>query len=249
MLISHTTFSGGVTNAGTIGPGGISVVSAAFLSGGGILDSGIVSGGIKVDASSKIVASGGIHTAIAVENTTTFGGGISNAGLISAVNHGVLVQGVSTFTGGVTNSGRIASKSGFGIFVSSAGVFGNSNAGGIRNGGTISGHGGINVDQVAVFVGGITNAGTISAHITDVFLRATAFSGGVVNSGTLISDNGDAAIYVITSTFSGNVVNKGKISAQLDAVIASSFAAFGRPAPAASPMPAPFQRAIPVFMF
>ena len=59
MVISHTTFSGGVTNTGTIGPGGISVISGAFLSGGGILDSGVIVGGIKVDSSSKIVANGG----------------------------------------------------------------------------------------------------------------------------------------------------------------------------------------------
>ena len=53
MVISHTTFSGGVTNAGTIGTGGISVISGAFLSGGGILDTGTILGGIKVDSSSK----------------------------------------------------------------------------------------------------------------------------------------------------------------------------------------------------
>jgi hypothetical protein len=82
MVISHTTFSGGVTNAGTIGTGGISVISGAFLSGGGIFDSGVIVGGIKVDSSSKIVANGGTTTAIAVENTNTFGGGISNAGLL-----------------------------------------------------------------------------------------------------------------------------------------------------------------------
>ena len=55
MVISRATFSGGVTNAGTIGSGGILVESHAFISGGGILDTGIVSGGIKVDSSSKIV--------------------------------------------------------------------------------------------------------------------------------------------------------------------------------------------------
>src|SRR5579859_4514182 len=82
MVISHTTFSGGVTNTGTIGPGGISVVSGAFFSGGGILDTGTIAGGIKIDSSSKIVASGG-NNAIAVENTRTFGGGITNAGTIS----------------------------------------------------------------------------------------------------------------------------------------------------------------------
>ena len=69
MVISHTTFSSGVTNTGTIGAGGITVVSGAFLSGGGILDIGTVVGGIKVDSSSRIVASGATQNAIAVENT------------------------------------------------------------------------------------------------------------------------------------------------------------------------------------
>ena len=80
MVVSHTTFSGGVTNAGTIGAGGISVSSSTFLS-GGIVDTGVISGGIRIDSHSRIVASG--TTAVALENTTTFGGGISNAGTIS----------------------------------------------------------------------------------------------------------------------------------------------------------------------
>jgi hypothetical protein len=168
MVISATTFSSGVTNTGTIGPGGISVISGAFISGGGILDTGTVAGGIKVDSSSKIVASrGGAKNAIAVENTRSFGGGISNAGTLSAASSGVFVSSVSTFTGGITNSGLIA------------------------------GHGGIDVDQIRRFTGGIANAGSISAHVTDVFVRGTVFSGGIVNSGTLISDNGDAASELI----------------------------------------------------
>src|SRR4029077_16304102 len=81
MVVSHTTFSGGVTNTGTIGAGGISVSSSTFLS-GGIVDTGVISGGIRVDGHSRILASSG--TAIAVINATTLGGGISNAGIISA---------------------------------------------------------------------------------------------------------------------------------------------------------------------
>ena len=109
MVISATTFSGGVTNTGTIGPGGISVVSGAFLSGGGILDTGTIGGGIKIDSSSKIVASGGAtQTAVAVENTATFGGGISNAGVISAAIDGILVASISIFSGGIHNNGTIA---------------------------------------------------------------------------------------------------------------------------------------------
>jgi hypothetical protein len=108
MLISHTTFSGDVTNTGTIGAGGISVISGAFLSGGGLFDSGVIVGGIKVDSGSKIVAAD-TENAIAVVNTETFGGGISNAGKITATHHhdGVLVGSVSTFSGGIRNRGTI----------------------------------------------------------------------------------------------------------------------------------------------
>jgi hypothetical protein len=51
LVVSHTTFSGGVTNAGTIGPGGISVSSSTFLS-GGIVDTGVISPWILVLISS-----------------------------------------------------------------------------------------------------------------------------------------------------------------------------------------------------
>src|ERR1700733_9733365 len=81
MVVSHTTFSGGVTNTGTIGPQGIAVISSTLLS-GGLADTGIISGGIKVDAHSRIVGSGG--AAIDVHDTTTFAGGISNAGALAA---------------------------------------------------------------------------------------------------------------------------------------------------------------------
>jgi hypothetical protein len=143
IRVSHTTFSGGVSNTGTIGAGGIVLISGAFISGGGIFDSGIVSGGIKVDSSSKIVASGGATlTVIAIANTNTFGGGISNAGTISAAQSGIQVLGtVTNFAGGVVNNGRIAGGgSQNGIFIGASTA-----SGGIVNcgGGTISAGGGI----------------------------------------------------------------------------------------------------------
>ena len=164
MVISHTTFSGGVTNAGTISSGGISVISGAFLSGGNIFDSGVIIGGIKVDASSRIVASGGTaNTAITVANTATFGGGINNAGKLSAVFNGIFVSSVSVFTGGITNSGTISGgHSHDGIFVSNTSIF----SGGIRNaasGRIAAGDSGIEVKLVTTFTGGISNAGTIPA--------------------------------------------------------------------------------------
>src|SRR5690348_6466263 len=58
MVISATAFSGGVSNVGTIGPHGISVLGATLLS-GGIVDTGIISGGIRIDSHGKIVGSSG----------------------------------------------------------------------------------------------------------------------------------------------------------------------------------------------
>ena len=101
--VHHTTFSGNVTNSGTIGGSGIVVTSSTFLS-GGIIDSGIDSGGISIDSQSKIIAKGAVGagaTGVLVENTTTFGGGISNAGRISAsTGHGILVSNVAVFGAG-----------------------------------------------------------------------------------------------------------------------------------------------------
>ena len=82
MVVSATTFDGSIINTGTIGAGGIAVISSTFLS-GGIRDTGTISGGISVDSHSEIVASGA-NTAIAVESGGTFGGGITNAGILSA---------------------------------------------------------------------------------------------------------------------------------------------------------------------
>jgi hypothetical protein len=52
------SFSGGVTNVGAISPKGIQLESAAFIGGGGILDTGTRAGGIKIDSGSEILASG-----------------------------------------------------------------------------------------------------------------------------------------------------------------------------------------------
>ena len=176
MVISATTFSGGVTNAGTIGPGGVTIISSTFLSGGflnsnvisstrtgigianatingAIVDSGtisatsnlgilvstggVVSGGVAIGSHGKIFAG---KSAVAVEFTPTFGGGISNAGTLSANN---------------------------GIFVTSVEVFGDSSVGGgVTNTGTIAAlSSGILVGEVASFSGGINNRGVISAGI------------------------------------------------------------------------------------
>ena len=143
MVVSHTTFSGGVTNAGTIGTGGISVTSSTFLS-GGIVDTGVISGGIRVDGHSRMLASSG--TAIAVIDTTTLGGGISNAGILSASANAVLVSAVTAFAGGITNSGSISGR--IGINFTAVSSF---------SGGIVNGAGGrIAASDFGIFVSGVT---------------------------------------------------------------------------------------------
>ena len=218
MVISHTTFSGGVTNAGTIGTGGISVISGAFLSGGGILDTGTILGGIKVDSSSKIVASGTTKTAIAVENANTFGGGISNAGTISAGKSGIVAFRDGTFEGGVTNAGMISAGP-FGIIVGQDTIFG----GRISNSGRISaGLAGIIFSRITAFAsstaGGIVNGGTITAGETGInVFAAPTFQGGIDNGGTIKAPNGIrldsvTAFGNASASAGGGITNSGVIS-------------------------------------
>ena len=70
MVISATTFDGGVTNVGTIGSGGISVIDSTFLS-GGILDTGVITGGINIDSRSRIVGSGMARRSSAIRRGVT----------------------------------------------------------------------------------------------------------------------------------------------------------------------------------
>src|SRR5262249_6286258 len=198
-------FSGGVTNTGTIGPGGFSVISGAFISGGELLDTGTIAGGIRVDSSSRIVASGG-NNAIAVENTQTFGGGITNAGTIS---------------------GHRA------ISISNVAIFGGTKAGGgITNRGVISAlETAVLVQGVTSFSGGINNSGTISTgpDITGIEVtEVKVASGGITNSGTIRAGTG-IALYVV-STFAGNITNakSGTISAGSHAGIQVGFISVGQ---------------------
>jgi hypothetical protein len=208
MVISHTTFSGGVTNAGTIGAGGISVVNSKFLTGslvdtglisgapvgffvsastihGSIVDSGAISAGsagIHVDSGAISAGSAGIHVDSAVVL-----GGIGSGGTVSAGDQGIFIGSftqtlaVKVFAGGINNSGRI-----------------------------MAGTTGISVDSVATFLGGINNRGTISeagsggnAILVD---RVTSFMGGIVNSGTISAGGGLGVFGILitgVNTFSG----------------------------------------------
>jgi len=82
MVINATTFSGGVTNAGTIGPGGVTINSSTFLT-GGFLNSNLISGG----------------TGIGVFAGSTVHGAIVDSGRIVATDRGIDLFGGIVFGG------------------------------------------------------------------------------------------------------------------------------------------------------
>lgn len=90
--------SGGISNFGTISPGGI------YIAGGGSLIGSDVAGrgGIQCFAHTN----GGVYNGGGVIN-----GGITNAGVLSSTPSGgttaIAYNGIPSFTGGITNSGTI----------------------------------------------------------------------------------------------------------------------------------------------
>jgi hypothetical protein len=223
MVISATNFSGGVTNAGTIGAGGVTVISSTFLT-GGFLNSNLISGaptGIAVLSGSTIhgaiVDSGRIvatRTGILVSGGVLSSGiSIAGHGTISAHSSAIVVRNAATFGGGISNSGTVASKSGAGILVRNITAFGNGSAGGISNSRGISAkQTGIGVKTLGAFFGSISNSGTISAGGAGILIDDIAeFTSGITNSGT-ISGHGGIFVELIANP-SGGVVNRGTILA------------------------------------
>jgi hypothetical protein len=107
----------------------------------------------------------GIHlTHVGVFGDSSAGGGITNAGTISAADQAILLQFVTTFAGGIVNSGKLVAETGihYDLFtVFGAGVSGS----GITNTGTITAsERGINLDLGTIFAGGIVNTNVIAAH-------------------------------------------------------------------------------------
>src|SRR6476660_8403713 len=192
MLISATTFSGGVTNAGTIGAGGVIVTSSTFQS-GGFLNSKLISGA---------------PTGIGVFADSTVNGAIVDQGTIIAVNAGMLVNGGIVSGGFAVGSGGFVFASGIPILVENATLF----AGGISNSGAISAGVNANIDigiaGGSTFTGGITNSkgglildlqnGGAFAFGAIGVKGVTNFSGGVRNAGT-ISTGGKYGIILGTT--------------------------------------------------
>lgn len=197
IKIGGPTFTGGISNAGTI---------TATGSNNAILVGGVASG---------------IGASVAI---STFAGGISNSGTIVANSgNGIVVGGaafasgasvnVAIFTGGISNSGTVAADS-TGIFVGgTAGEGGAVNAanfsGGITNAGKIIGG-----TANGIIVGGLASGGavTISSFSGDIVNIGTVIAGhGIVVGGLAVSTSKAGAVTI--STFSGDIVNAGLITA------------------------------------
>ena len=152
------TFAGSVVNVGTIvAETGFSILDSTIL--GALVDSGtiraasagievnsaaVIVGGIQVSSKGTIIAhaitSGtGVATGIVVQNTTTFGGGITNSGTISARAASLSWLSVSTFAGGITNSGVITGGESIVLSQLSSFAGGSGSGGAIVNSGKITG--------------------------------------------------------------------------------------------------------------
>src|SRR5262249_51903100 len=181
----------------------------------------------RVRITAVLVLSSGtaLGTGIAVENTTSFGGGITNSGAISALPFAITVSLVSTFTGGISNGGTIAGGIGIWLFSLSIFVGGPGSGGAIVNSGKITGaFSGIRVGFVESFAGGIVNSkgGTITGKSGNgIFVGGTrtpgvasvsSFSGGITNGGTISAvrsfTNAGVGVFVENaSIFAGSIVN------------------------------------------
>jgi hypothetical protein len=98
VAVTNTSFTGNITNEGTIAPGGITFSHGTIT--GSIVSSGTIAGGISLDGKSAISST---STAIAI-NGGAFSGGISNRGSISYGGGGIFVGGAAILTGSVTVS-------------------------------------------------------------------------------------------------------------------------------------------------
>ena len=219
VVVTNTSFTGNITNEGTITPGGptgILVTNASTIT-GQVSNSGTIAittgTGIRVTANSVItngivnsgtismVAGSGI-VAIKLDALSSFAGGITNSGTIAGpgVFHtGISVANVATFSGGIVNGGALTA-SGFGIDVTGGGS--ETFLGGISNSGSIRVAGG----------GGKGGKGGGAGDIGIAVNNLAVFGDGIrIASSASISTDGIGISVQLVSTFTGGISNSGSI--------------------------------------
>lgn len=228
-IVVGGSFTGGVSNAGTLlGFHGILFEAGTIT--GGATNSGSITAtsvGVLVRGSGSTftgnIANSGTITAgsvgVLVVDASMTGDVINDVGGVISATTGMAVQiiQVPSFAGGVINNGRMV---GFdGIVVSQVGVFGGTT--GVVNTGNIGAtHAGILVGgssastPTVTFTGGIRNSGTISAGLGIVLANVGSFSGGINNSGAVLGPSFGTGITLDNvGSLSGNIVNTGTITA------------------------------------
>jgi uncharacterized protein with beta-barrel porin domain len=212
VCVQNTSFTGNITNEGTISPSGIALVNGTVT--GSISSTGVINGGISLDKNSALTALG---SAIFF-SAPTFGGGISNAGTISGATGILAIGAISTFGGGIANTGTVSAFTN-GILVggaaSAAAAFTLSAfSGGISNGGLIT-----TTTRNGIIVGGTA---TNAFHIFSKSGTISTFDGSIINSGTISAANANGIIVggkatfnglISILSFSGDITNSGTITA------------------------------------
>jgi uncharacterized protein with beta-barrel porin domain len=186
------TFSGGVSNSGTISAHGNGIWVGGGAASGGSVTISAFSGGVSnsglISAHGVGVFVGGFATTFATFTISTFSGGITNSGTIMA-RTGIAIEGISTFIGNVSNSGVILARS-TGIFICNCATLA---GGSIVNSGTISAAAGIVVHNFSPI--NITNSGTIIG------------SGGTAID--LTNASGGNTVEILGGAISGNILGFG----------------------------------------
>jgi outer membrane autotransporter protein len=218
IVITGSTVTGAVTNAGTISPGkpgGFSGFATLAIS----VTNSTIGAGI---ANTGTISASGAQSATGIfVNGSIVAGGITNAGTISAgqgsFGEGIFVIG-STISGGIANTGMITVSGGeraIGIAVLNSNVLG-----GISNSGMINASGGLGFGigiaiQSTTTSGGIANTGTISTNRSGIAVDNSTISGGITNSGTINAGHFGFLITGVATgrnNISGGIANSGAIT-------------------------------------
>ena len=216
LITTVSTFSGGIDNTGLLaaaagGYDGIKVTNVGVFgttsTGGGIVNSGTLTG----------------SNGIVVSTVATFLGGITNTQKITAASDGILVFNVNTFSGSIVNSagGAIMSTS-----ITKNGIELNdvTNIGGITNAGTIGGAIGIKLENGVTFAvgGAIINTGlvtgtggtAIDASGDDSFVVIDQ-NAGTISGNVLLSSHADT-LNLTGGTIVGNIVGQNATGSTLN---------------------------------
>ncbi len=204
LVHNVSTFTGGISNSGALsgGPTDVNVRNVSTFAGGIVnANSGVITGRWAI----------GVTTAVSF-GTNSAGGGIVNSGtLVATANGAIFVERVSTFLGGITNSGTVTAGIS-GIFVQNVPTF----TGNISNFGTITAGTGIDITNAVTFAGGaaIVNTGTITGSSSAIDVSGATSpvtidqNGGLISGAIKLSANADV-LNVTGGTIAGNIVGQG----------------------------------------